>query len=359
MGFANHRVVTDDQIVSIHSASGVQLYQFAPENYTSCSWGRVTRDTSHMDLTVPPSFDFDRLGELEPWRDWASVWDGGNDQLLWTGPIMGVRDNSGGMAISAKDHSVYLTRTRTPLTKRWDAADPATIAGVLWELMASAQGLNARPLIAPDPEGKRYDYQVVVDDQMLDRVLSDLVSYGLRYTVVSGTPIIGPLGREPVATLSEDDFEGDGITFVKDGTATFNDVLVRGPDNLARARVDYYGQNLQTTVNVDDMFGVSNVRSAAQDYVAQTGASRVRLELPQNTVLKPSAPVSLDDLIPGRRFVIEARGIRQLFELTAMDVDRSTGNAQVRVTMDSVNPVLELTDQKKAPSVTLAGAASR
>ncbi|AHJ88325.1 minor tail protein [Mycobacterium phage 39HC] len=357
-GDDQHRVVTEDQVVSIHTARGVQLLQFDPDEYTSITWGRVGRDASRFDLTAPPDFDIDRLAEIETWRDWASVYDGDNGQLLWTGPVMTAKDNRGGLTVSAKDHAAYLSRTRAPITRRWDATPPARIAGELWTRMVEAQGINARPIVRPDPEGKTYDFQTVMDEQMLDRTFTELTDLGLRYAVVSGTPILGPVSREPVATLSEDDFEGDGITFVKDGSATYNDVLVRGADNLARARADYYGQNLQTIVNLDSMFGVSNVKGAAQDYVRETGRPRVRLELPPNTVLKATAPVSIEDLMPSARFVIEARGIRQLFELKAVDVERRQGAASVRVTMESVEPELELTDTKAGPTVTLGSGAS-
>lgn len=350
-------LITDQQYVSLHTGSGVQIYQFDPDNYTTCSWGRKQRNTSTCDLVVPPSLDYDRLPDIAQWRDWLSVWDGDRDILLWTGPIWSARSSRRGLVIQAKDHSSYLSRTRNPITRRWDAADPATIAGRLWNAMITAQGINSRAMIRPDPEGERYDFQVLTDEQMLDQTMTDLVNLGLKWTVVSGTPIVGPLGLDPIATLGEHDFLGDGLEFVRDGSQTFNDVLVRGPDNLARAKVAYHGQNLQTIVNVDSMFGVSNVSKAARQYVTHTGAVRTRLELPASTELHPQAPVSIDELMPSMRFVIEGQGIRQLFELIAVDVERGATGAAVKVTMESVEPDIELIDQTSQPVVTLGGQA--
>lgn len=347
-------IVTREQVVSLHTASGSLLYQWEPEGYADCSWGRALRDASRMSLAVPPVEDVDTIPDIVPWLHWMSCWDADRDVLLWTGPVQKVTANRRGLQLEAKDSGAYLSRLRNPITKRWDATDPAVIAGELWAGLVEQQHLNVRPLVRPDPEGERYDYQVITDDQMLDQTIGDLVNLGLTWTVVSGAPIIGPLSLEPVATLGEDDFLGDGISFVRDGSAIYNDVLVRGPDNLARAKVDFHGQNLQTIANVDSMFGVSNVQRAAQAYVRHTGSVRTTLELGNATSLHPDAPVHIDELMPSARFVIEAQGIRQLMRLTGVEVART----DVKVTMEQVEEKLELAKDEAASPVTLGKAAA-
>jgi hypothetical protein len=223
--------------------------------------------------------------------------------------------------------------------------------------MVDRQGVNSRVIERPDPEGDRFDFQVIADDQMMDQTIGQLVDYGMRWTVVSGAAIIGPLPLEPVATLSEDDFLGDGITITRDGTAVYNDVLVRGADVHQRQRVEFYGQNLQSISNVDDMFGLSNVTRAAQQLVRYTGSVRTKLELPATTQLHPEAPVSIDELMPSARFVIEASGIRQLMELTGVEVSRRSGETTVSVSMESVEDDIELLKKKPSqPAQTLGGA---
>ncbi|AKF14290.1 minor tail protein [Mycobacterium phage Vincenzo] len=358
-------VVTDDLLVSLHTAQGDGVYQFTPDDYSGLNWTRDHRDTSRCDLTVPPLLPGgSRLPDIVYWHHWLTVWDGDRlgsaEGVLWTGPIKKIRDNRAGLTLQAVDHSAYLARTRNPMTKRWDAADPATVAGELWSAMVLAQGLRTRPVVLADPEGDRYDFQVVTDEKTLDQTLGDLVSYGLRWSVVAGTPVLGPLSLEPVATLGEEHFLGDGIDFVRDGSAVVNNVLVRGPVNLARAAVDFYGQNLQAIVNVDNMSGVSNVTRAAQQYVQSAGRVRTTLELPGSTVLSPTAPVSIDQLMPSARFIIEARGTRQLMALTGCEVDRRAGAATVKVSMETVEEKIELTSQKTGQALTLgAGAAGR
>lgn len=355
-------VVTDDQIVSLHTASGVQLFQFLPSDYTSATWKRVQRDASSLDLVVPPISGLSVLDVLT-WAHWLTVWDGARipPVVLWKGPIQQVSGNlRRGLEISAKDHAAYLMRTRVPLTKRWDVTDPATIAGELWQAMLDQHGVSTVPIIRRDLEieGFRIDYQTKADAQMLDQTIKELADLGMRWTVVSGTPIIGPLGLEPVAVLGEDDFVGD-IDIVRDGSAVFNDVIVRGPDTLARARTDYYGQQLQTIHDVDNLSGVSNVVQAAQSYIGFTGNDRTRLSMPSGTILHPEAPVSIDDLMPSARFVIEAAGIRQLMELTSVEVTRASGSVETKVTMEAVEPYIELSSDRKEPTITVAGKASR
>ena len=358
-------VVTDEQIISLHTATGVQLYQFLPNQYLDMSWSRMQRDVSRCDVNLPPQVGLDQLPDIVPWFHWCSVWDGPRDVLLWSGPIQRASANRNGLSLSVRDHAAYLARTRDPITKRWDAADPAWIARELWADMLTAQGLNTKVIDRPDPEGDRFDFQVLTDEQMLDQTMGDLVDLGLFWTVVSNTPVLGPLPRTPVAVLGEEDFLGDGLTLVRDGSATFNDVLVRGPDNLARAREDYGGQNLQTIVNIDNMFGVSNVARAAQQYIRYTGQVRTTLELASGTYLHPDAPLGIDELMPSARFVIEAHGLRQLMELTSVEVARRQGETSVKVTMDkpadrdSAGRKIELDTKKKAPTVTLGGEASK
>lgn len=356
-------VITDEQVISLHTHDGTQLYQFLPEHYSDCTWGRRQRDASSATLTLPPQPGLERLPDIVPWLHWVSIWDGPRDVLLWTGPIQKARANRAGLSLDAKDHAAYLARSRNPMTKRWDGIDPAWPAGELWEQMIVLHNLNQHAIVRADPEGQRYDFQVVTDAQMMDQTLKDLVNLGLRWTVVCGAPIIGPVGLDPLATLGEDDFIGDGIDLVRDGAAVYNDVLVRGPDNLARAHSDYFGQNLQTIANLDDMFGVGNVRRAAQEYVRNTGSVRTRLELPSGTVLHPDAPVHIDELMPSTRFVIEAAGIREMVELTGVEVERRAGTASVKVTMDSLpdrdseGNLIELDEaqNQNVPKMTLGG----
>lgn len=354
-------VLTPEQYVTVHTARGTTIFQFAPTGYTSLAWTRKQRDAGTLDLALPYS-QLDRLPEVAPWVHWCSVWDGERDLALWTGPIQKVSEGTrSGMRVSAKDHAAYLPRTRTPMSKRWEAADPAEIAAELWSAMIELQGIrSADPIIRHDRFGYRYDFATVADGKMLDQTLSDLVNLGLVWTVVAGRPLLGPLHRTPVQTLSEDHFIGnDAVTLVRDGSATYNDVLVKVKDAVSQARIDYYGQRLQTIKTLDSLGGISNAIRAAESYVQQTGIVKTRLDLGDSTTLHPDAPVTIDELVPSARFLLEARGVLQRMQLTSMEAACSAGAATVKVTMISdVEDPPELDNLRKTNTTDTTASAS-
>lgn len=331
-------IVTNDMAVSIHTyGRGVPLYQFPPERITSLRWNRALRDTSQCDLQVPSLLDGWHLPNISPWLHWLSVWEPRGTEPVWTGPIRSVSSDDNTTSINARDVSALLARTRTPMTLRWDATDPAYIAGELWERMIRHHGLRARPVVRPDPDGKRYDHQVKADSAMLAADMEQLVQMGLRWTVVGGVPILGPAPRTPVASLGREHFTNNGPTITRDGSQMFNDVLVRAPDNVAHAIAPMGGLNLQTIANRDSMFGQGNVERQALELAKYSAAARDILTLPQGATLDPSAPITLAMLIPSHRLRIEAYGLLTLQEITGVEVSIAPGAADAKITTASVN----------------------
>jgi len=331
-----------EEWVSVHTPDGVTVTQYGPSEMTQLTWGRQLRDVSKCELVLPPPPE--TPPSIAPWVHWVSVWDG-NGALQWTGPVLKTSVSPDGVTISARDVAALLARTRTPIRKRWDAVNPAIPAAELWRAMIELHGLHVKVVQRPDPEADYFDITCKADEEMLDKTIGDLVGLGLRWTVVAGVPLLGPATVDPVATLGENDFLG-GVEVIRDGAETFNDVLVRGPDKLAQARVPLHGLSLQTIVNIDSMFGVGNVDRAARQYARHTGAIRDAISLPSGTALHPDAPVGIEQLIPSARFVIAAHGQRYLMELEAMQRDAAADGAATTVTMESVIEKPELAELK-------------
>lgn len=334
-------VVTANQAVSLHTYGGIQLYQYLPEQLITAKWTRELRAVSRCELTVPPISDPSELG-IFPFLHWISVWDMDINKLLWTGPITKVVPSRSSMRISAGDVGALMSRTRIPITKRWDAADPADIAAEIWAAMIENKGLKVKPIVRPDPEGDRFDHQLEADTGMVDKAINDLAQLGLRWTVVSGVPILGPVGQDPIAALSEDDFIDDALELVRDGSLTFNDILMRGADAIDRVRVEMAGLNLETIVDVDSMFGVSNVARALHQYARHTAAMHDYVSIPSGAVLDPDAPVSIEQLIPSARFTLSAFGLLSLMELSSMEVSLDSGDVSVGITLENVVELPEL-----------------
>lgn len=338
-------IVSGQQIVSLHTHRGTQLYQFPPGQQIGVTWTRELREMSRCELQVPSVFAENQLPDIVPWLHWITVWEEKGQDVLWRGPILRVGGDRNSLTLSARDPAAYTSRTRCPLTKRWDAADPATIADEMWAAMIEDKGINVRPVVRRDPLGDRFDYKATKDQVMLDQVINDLVTMGMRWTVVAGVPYLGPMPFKPVAALGEHDFIGGGLQIVRDGASTFNDVIVRAADTISRARVNLPGQNLQTIVNIDNMFGVSNANKAVRQYVRHTGSIRDALVVPDGAELHPDAPVDITQLIPSARFTVSGYGLLTLMELISLKVTGSPTSSSVAVTMESVNDDLpELVD---------------
>lgn len=343
-------IITGPQIVSLHTFSGVQLYQFTGNDLIDLSWSRDLCEVSRCRLNVSSTLDYNRFPDIMPWLHWVSVWDGSGEVLLWRGPIIKLEANKSTMTLECRDMAALFGRTRCPLEQRWDPTDPADIANELLAAMIEVHGLNVRPIVRRDPYGDRFDFAARADEVMLDSTIDDLVRLGLKWSVVAGTPILGPMPRTVVASLSENDFVGSGLSISRDGSNTFNDVLLRAADTLARSKVPMAGLNLQTIANVDSMFGPSNADRAVKQHARYVSKFHDTVVLPDDAVLHPNAPVTIDQLVPTSRIVIDAFGQMIQMELTGIDVSftpqSSSISIRTAVVDDDLPELLEL--QQKA-----------
>ena len=232
--------------------------------------------------------------------------------------------------------SALMGRTRVPLTKAWEATDPALIAAELWRSMLEQQRLTGAPVVRRDPLNDPFNFECVADAQMLDKLMDDLVGLGLCWTVVAGTVFLGPAPRVSIAGLGEDDFIDGDLTLVRDGTRTFTDVLVRAADDQTRARTNLGGLNLQTIVDVDSLFGVSNADRAARQYLRYTSSMREAVRLDGSAVLHPSAPVTIAALVPSARVTVAAYNVLTPMEIQTVEVNQDAEDTTVAVGLESI-----------------------
>lgn len=335
-------IVSDEQIVAIRTHSGVPVYQFRGDRISSMKWTREQREVSLCDLTLPPVAGVDDLPV--PFLHWVDVWDGDGVERYWSGPIIDVGLDHDAMTVQAGDTAALAGRTRCPITKSWDAADPAEIAGELWAAMVEIQGLQVHITQRTDPRGDRFDFRSANKDgdvEMLDETINRLVETGqLRWTVVGGNPILGPAPFEAVAQLGEHHFVGNAFRLNRSGRQSYNDVVLRAADAVVQHRVEMGGLNLQFIKDIDDMFGVSNADRAVKQYTRYTAAIRDSITMPSGAVLADSAPVTISELVPSTRFVVEAFGLLATMELDQVAVTYSQGVSQVAVKLEAVNDEL-------------------
>jgi hypothetical protein len=344
----NAQVIENDQLVSLHTISGVQLYQFLPQHQVTLKWARERREVTGCDLVMPVDATYAQLPDITPWLHWISVWNHDGTILRWTGPIQKAVADRSSLQLASKDIGALMSRTRCPITKSWNAADPADIAAALWRAMLTHHNINVDPIVRPDPEGDRFDFSCVADSEMLSATMDKLVKLGLYWTVVAGIPILGPAPKKPITALSEDHFEGDGLQLVRDGSASYNDVLVRGSDATSRARYEMAGLGLQTIQNINEMSGVSNLDRATRQLARYSSKIHDAVVVPQGTTLSQQAPIAIDEMIPSVRVTVEAFDLLSLMELDRIEVAADNHAVSVAVAMENVVDLPELLDKTNA-----------
>lgn len=338
-------VVTNEQMVMVRSIHGTPMYEFPPNRIVSLQWGRTLQQVSTCTMTTPPLLDADgNFLNIVPWLHWLDVWSTDTTPALyWSGPIQAPTTDQFAGQIAAVDVAGLLARTRCPITQAWDAVDPSIPALAAWQAMLLQQGLpNVTPIQRAHPWGQRFNISLTADIEMLDKTTAELEQMGLKWSVNAGVPLLGPMPLEPIGSLGLYDFEAQGVQVTRDGTQVFNDVLVRGPDNIARAQVPLNGLNLQTIVNANNMFSLSNVLAAAELYALYTGSFRTGISVPSNAILIPDAAVTVDQLVPTARFAVDAFGVRVRMELQSMQCNVSSGQTQVGVTLAEVPDYTEI-----------------
>lgn len=328
-------IVSDRQAVSIHTRTGVQLYQYLPSKVSGGDWNRKSRDVSSCSLTLPPDDHLDQL-DLWPWVHWVSVFDYDSEDLLWTGPIGQVQASRQSLNIEARDIGAFMSRTRCPITKKWDATDPAQIAAELWQDMLEIHGINAEPVVQLDPYGSVFDYEVTSDRRLVNEVMDELVSMGLRWTVVSGVPVLGPAPRNPIEALGPEHFAGDGITLNRDGANSYNNVLLLAGDAKSYARVPMQGLDLQTIFTRDSLSGASAAEKAAYEAARYYASFRDSITIPGGSQLVPDAPLEMAQLIPSVRVTVEAYGQNYTMSMEQVSCEMGAGGSTVSVTLESV-----------------------
>lgn len=320
---------------AVHTVDGRRVADLPARSVLSAVWTRELSEVSRCELTSTDEAAHD----IVPWHHWITAYDG--DTVVWTGPVQRVQLGRTTATISARDVSTFMWRTRTPVTKRWQGTEVARIAAELWALMLELHRVDAEPVVRRALSTAAFDVSADADKSMLHQMHDELVKLGLRWTVVAGRPILGPVSTKPVASLGEADLVAD-IEVIRDGTNTYNDVRLQGQNFAAYSLTDLGGMRLQTLVSLDTVFGVSNVQNATDAYAAQVSQIRDSLVVPAGASLRLDQSFGLDELVPGAMFAVYARGLSAMMRLEQVEVRRTPGAYDVAVTLAAHDPVTEL-----------------
>ncbi|WP_280505823.1 hypothetical protein [Nocardia farcinica] len=319
---------------AIHDKTGAQLGTIeCPESF---SWSRELNEVSKLTLTAP----IQELAEVvTPWAHWVSCWHG--TSLQWFGVVVDPIRSRTAMSIEAMDVSRLMWETRTLTTKQWRQMDVAPIAADMWREMLDLHGVSADPIVLPSRTESRFDFAVKSDLKMLHQEMSELSKLGLRWTVVRGRPVLGNQPAAPAAELEECHM-AEGIQIRRSGRGVKTDVRVQGKNGAFTERRELGGLVLQSIVNLDDLFGVSNIQRAAADYVKRTARIRDELVVPASSTLTADAPIELDDLVPGINLSVSALGLRTVLRVDQVQVAGSPTGTDVALTLSTPDNLSEL-----------------
>lgn len=334
------KICSDDQLFTLRTYDGIQLHQFPPTQQLNWKWTRESRETSVCELAVPTTLAYDQLPGITPWLHWLDCWDETGRELYWSGPIVRASANRDRLAISARDLSSLTARTRCPIEKRWDSAYPEDIADEMYRAMIEHHNLNVRPIVLPNPRGDRFDFATQADKGDMDVQMSHLSDLGLKWTVVAGVPIFGPVSLKSQVALGAEHFIDGNFEVVRDGANFCNDVVLRAAGAKSYGSVEAGGLKFQKTITIDSISGVPNADRAAQQFVQYAGRMRDQVTMPDGAVLHPEAPLTLKQLMPSARIVVDVYGLLTMMEVMQVSVTRSSGLAQVAVKLESVNDEL-------------------
>ena len=142
----------------------------------------------------------------------------------------------------------------------------------------------------------------VAGESMVSDAVADFVEQGLAWTVSAGRLLIGPVGaRRSTAQITDRDFDGE-LAVEKDGTDMVTDALVvgKGVTGIYTAGATPYGM-LQTIEKDDGAVREYECEQAAKLLVEDLQQAPRRIEVSGSSRLLPTAPIAIEELIPGVR----------------------------------------------------------
>lgn len=277
------------------------------------TWERVISATSTASVTVAARANPDLLSRLVPWRHELEIMRDGD--LCWAGPISDliVSPEAEAVTIPANDLSIWWSARAILADLALRGVDLSVIFAQLVQLADDAAPIPIGLTVDARPCGILGDRTyAAVDARMVDAELAELATTGCDWTVTArqvwiGGQEIAP-GRRLPSPLTDESFQVPPQTRLSGNMVT--DAIVRGSQVLGRAGgPDPDGVLIQ---RVRDASSIEDQASA--DAAAESWRARAHDPLPYvdgDATLHPSAPVQMNELIPGlvARVHLEGLGV--------------------------------------------------
>lgn len=339
LGCATHGYTITDRTGGHVAASG---------RLSNVKYNRVLNDSS--DATVIIGVEgldcCDELGNIRSWRHWLNIFR--NGVFVWSGPVVNVTWSHSDVIVNATDLIGLLDRRVVHRLLTFARTDVATIAAALIEdgLRPDDPG-HATTIVAPTAATGGRTYQAWIG-QTADH-LRDLAETGLDFTATGQNILLLPDDyAETIGRLSDDDLP-EGLRVSEDGASLATRQIVAGDEDtgfvgVAGGSNDYYG--------LLEMYTEQNTLKTLSD-VDQAAAAKLRgsLNVPvfidtQNVTLSPTAPVIIEQLVPGWCVDITSaqtcREITQRMKMTGLSVAEDGTGEKITLQVSALGDDLEV-----------------
>lgn len=329
--------------VTVSEWSGRIIWQSTDTKTNKVDFSREYSETSQASLTAVMPRDVADL--LEPWIYRLSIYR--NDVLVWHGVIVKVRATGLVVEIEAADGSVMFSRRRIPSNRTWRQHDATQAMKTMVE-----DGLGFLDPTKLVDNLVAYESRIwvtshyVAGEALVADAVDDFVEQGLGWTVTAGRLLIGPVGaRRSTAQITDRDFDGE-VSIIKDGSEMVTDALVigKGVNAIYTAGITPYGM-LQSIEKDDGAVREYECEQAAKRIVDDFKVAPRRIEVSGASRLLPTAPVTLEELIPGVRVPVASTQtgftIGSTMQLTKLEVDVSDSGEVIKITLEETSVVDE------------------
>lgn len=283
----------------------------------------------------------DGWDEVYPWATEVIVYRDGRD--AWSGPVTDVEFGYGTVTVTAADLTAWWDRRVTPdLT--FTSVDLSTIFSALHNA-AMAPDPIPNFTVSPTPTGimgtRTYvgnEYKYVSD------TIGELSKTGVDWSAYGRTIIVGgeEVPAQPYLTLT-DEFWTEPPKVVARGNEQATTVVVKGKGvNATATSTPAYNAFYGTLVRVFDENDIEDFVSAQQAATSRLALleNQLYVETAANASLKPTAPITVAELIPGMRVRVDTQAsCRQVvsdFRLKAVKVNL---NGQVSISLQPLGTV--------------------
>jgi hypothetical protein len=336
-------------------------------NVTKVEYGRVLNQTSQATITVATDqlsrACCEQLAALDYWVFEARIWRDG--LAVWEGPMTAFRHTTQGdpLTITANDvtdwfngpYGILNTRNINYTSKELVTDLAVEIIRAQLDVLTPPDHPKITGYLDTLPGGRRISYRRGVVHEYLADTIADLQQYGLDWTTVGRQVIYMPpatsQNRPPIARLTDGDIT-DSVSLVRDGhqlgtvgwgsKTNTSGTVTRVSYGSTRS---YYGRHDRVNDVQDQDADTGDLREAARAALAGRTGPQVTLTLPGTATLRPTAPITMEQLVPGQVVRMGVLGLCEQVQALLMIADVSVtwvpGLEEVKVGLTQLGDVEE------------------